>query len=667
MPARKTSAAPSRIWTFGGGHVDARDVALRRAAQPLLLDELGRAHRYYNSLVEIERKRREKYREIRAAFDERVDGAQREFDKIREKLDNIRTEIKARRQRDRKRTKCPELQARIEALKVERDAAKSGLKDARAAFAKAIAAPNELRKQRIEELKEQTGTSGPRAVEKFNAQALSEMLEDPNVSDIWKAVARADADANAAVKALRTSRGELGETYLLVEKSIEAAKSGRADPQFAAWRHRGRVGVQITGRTTMADIFAGRCPKLQIVAPPEGTWAGSRAYRRKHARTTLRIRCSRTGFVELPVTIDREPPRDALVKWAWIKCRRVGTLWEFALQLTLQSESLRRPVASSARGTVAINMGWRDLGDRQRVGMCVDTLGSIFELSVPTAFVRGPIEYSSGLRSILDRSFDTARADLTAWLKSHEHPDWLREATKHMHAWKNHGRLVALIHRWAHERFPGDEAIWQRFEAQWDPATGEAGWRHRSRHLYQWEASQREKALRRRKDLYRNIARELADRYETIVLGNIDYRKLARLPAAEADNELHEHARRGRTIAALSELVGCMQSACGERVVRINAANVTTDCHVCGHRHARPEALVHTCEACGSTSDQDVRAAYNLLHRHDPDRERSWRAKNPAPARHAEPLRNLSPLRTSNMNTDINRRNRSQNGAEAAE
>src|ERR1700748_31254 len=55
---RKTSTTPTKIWSFG---------ALRPTEnEEKFLEQLFQANRYYNTLIEIERKRRDSFREARS-------------------------------------------------------------------------------------------------------------------------------------------------------------------------------------------------------------------------------------------------------------------------------------------------------------------------------------------------------------------------------------------------------------------------------------------------------------------------------------------------------------------------------------------------------------------------------------------------------------------------
>jgi hypothetical protein len=224
------------------------------------------------------------------------------------------------------------------------------------------------------------------------------------------------------------------------------------------------------------------------------------------------------------------------------------------------------------------------------------------------------------LRSTRDKNFDNIRETLKIYLRdpgksptggTNEVPIWLKEKTQYLSAWKAPRRLVVVAHEWAKQRFKGDENIFATVDA----------WRRQDRHLYQWESNERSSTLGRRKDFYRVISNsEFATRYATIVLEKFDLRNVAKRAKAEDAKEAHPTARHNRHASALSEFRLVLRSAVarqGGKVVLVPAAGTTMECHLCGHAEpwdAAPK-IMHTCEGCGRTWDQDENAARNMLAR----------------------------------------------------
>ena len=55
-------------------------------------------------------------------------------------------------------------------------------------------------------------------------------------------------------------------------------------------------------------------------------------------------------------------------------------------------------------------------------------------------------------------------------------------------------------------------------------------WRQKNRHLWEWEAAQREKTIAHRNELFRVWSRRLADRYSEIRVEEFDLRDMAKTP-----------------------------------------------------------------------------------------------------------------------------------------
>ena len=77
---------PSRIWSFG---CKAPKVGLELAE-----DQLKKAHDYRNTLVEIERNRRDACAQVIRAFSPELKGLQDEGEALKEKIEVLQAEIK---------------------------------------------------------------------------------------------------------------------------------------------------------------------------------------------------------------------------------------------------------------------------------------------------------------------------------------------------------------------------------------------------------------------------------------------------------------------------------------------------------------------------------------------------------------------------------------------
>ena len=362
------------------------------------------------------------------------------------------------------------------------------------------------------------------------------------------------------------------------------------------------------------------------------------------------------------MVMHRPLPAGAVVRRAAVHVRRIGPREEWSVEITVSMLPVER--ANLGAGAVAIDLGWRQLGDYDamtdevRVGVWLGEDGERGEVRLPSAVISG-IRKAEDLRSIRDKAFDAARGALAAWLTSGiVLPLWLVAASTHLPQWKSAARLAALCRRWAANRVEGDAEAFGALEA----------WRYHDHHLWSWECSQRTGALRRRREVYRVAAAHLASRYSTLVLEKFDLRKpgfAARVPAESPEE--NETARSNRQLCAPSELRLVASNAFrgrGGSVEDVLAQDTTRKCHVAGcglvEQWDQASEIRHRC-AHGHEWDQDANAAANILARW---RERSGGTPEPGTARSGEdpsdPAQVAAPI--ASTRTTMSRGPRAQKG-----
>jgi transposase len=144
-----------------------------------------------------------------------------------------------------------------------------------------------------------------------------------------------------------------------------------------------------------------------------------------------------------------------------------------------------------------------------------------------------------------------------------------------------------------------------------------------------WELGNevRTTALRRRLDFYRVTARDLANRFSTVVLEQdakknergrsakpMDIAKLANRKDKDPDKDLHDAAHSQRHSAATGELRDALLNAFGGAADYVPAQYTTSTCAACGALETWDRSeLEHVCSKCGSHWDQDDNACKNLL------------------------------------------------------
>lgn len=552
---RKTSETPSRIWTYGLPHGPSSPEMLEHIDNQMRL-----GHRYYNALIQIERERRQAYRAARSRLAPGLAEVEAQTELAAQALEVARTTIKTERAIKRGRTESVDLSA----LKTQLRDLRVKLKDLRA-----------------------------------EANANPELAE---------CAADIDAKALAAIKDARSKCGVYWGTYLLIEKAVDQARKATVDPGFKRFSEDGRVGVHITNGISVSDVMSETDvgSRLLKIAPPDG---------RKRTRLAFRVGSSGVGgrtpiWAEFNMILHRPLPSDARIKAGWVQRRRIGTRfrWELCLMLESRTFHVKPRVLTHACG---IDLGWRRVESGYRVAMCVGTDGKQTEVILPDAMI-ARIDHSRGVRSVRDRHFETMRNALSTWIalskKNVAMPEWLLIQAEHLDKWRSPERLGELVWSWREQRFDGDAEVFADLDA----------WRKNNRHLYQIEASERDRFMGQRRDFYRKTAIGLARAYEHIKVEALQLKDLTRRSAPEdKEGEMERAQRRARFDVAPGEFVAALKLAAsnvGSQVFAIPPAYTTRSCHACSHACVWDQSILeHTCEACGVSWDQDVNAARNLL------------------------------------------------------
>ncbi len=595
---RKTSTLPTRILSYG--------CQSPTLGAEIVKDQIWKAHRYYNKLIEIDLERRRLYREARSS----IDGKLRELESaqaaVQEEIDKERAALQLTRQSKRKRVADPVAVATLRALQTQRKAYSVALKEAR--------------------LRAKSDPALLAASERINEQSKKKLHE------------------------ARATCGVYWGTYLLVEAAVQAACKPGPDPEFRRWAGgQGRVGVQLH-REQLSAALEGRGTMIQFL--PHGTPKGP-CWSKSGLHAIVRIRVGSDAqkkpvWAEFPVKLHRFPPPDAVLTWAWIHIRKQGPTLRYELQLVVESETFHE--RRCGKGVVALDLGWRVLpnGDT-RVGYIVDGDGHGSDLLLPRA-ISESLDGSNALRGISDRIFDSVRQVFQAWLVTATGPaaEWWREETRFMPKWRSHAKLARVAEhglralsiepdhvrelwkKWQADRKAAGLDLFDTFSvtSAWFVAHGmytQASlmvlhlewWRRKDVHLYTWECNQRTTALRRRKHIYRNIAASLASKYEFLVLEEFDLRAFAR--NAQPEEETTDFTHRARTVAGPSALRLAILGAWDKkRTFALPAVDTTRECHLCHYVNKEwgdPAALMQGCAGCGAYWDQDDNAARVLLHR----------------------------------------------------
>jgi hypothetical protein len=657
--AKKTSTVPTRIYSYGClAPVEGADIVEQ---------QLRAANKYYNDLIAIGRDKRQRWEDLVAEVHPEADLWEMAQVAVSGAVDALR---RAKTGTGRRADVDGEKEL-LAVVKAERKALGPAAKEARARLR--VAAEEAALARR-----ESRVPAGPDAV-------------------LAARIADSDALASRELRAKRAACGVYWGTYLVVEDAAKRALGDCAFPRFKRFDGTGKVAVQLTGEirdasgavidhgVPVSDVIAGagsgsigRDTRLRIDAAPshphpvdpvkEERWRAQHPGKVRRVRTTMvKIRVGsnpdRTPvWAAFPVVRHRPLPDDAVLKWAWVVRRRVGIRFEYRFQVTIEAPSLAPPAQAAGHGTVAINLGWRNIPPYDgavRLAVWRDDEGREGEIRVPRLSRRDSTGAAVGyhlndalrkmdeVRGARDRALDEFKAwargvDRSSW------PPWLADMLRFLPQWRASrklARVAGIALRMCRQgwRFSGDDEI----------LVGLALWAQRDRHLLAWEAHGRDRAIGHRRKVYEEIAVYFTRRYARILICEMDMRDLREREAPEdgvpADGR---DMRRTANVAAPGELREKLRihaTKRGDVVEEVANTNLTQTCHACGVCPEEPwdaaRAIDHTCGACGATWDQDINHVRNIMAR-EANRASGEAARGDAPpladGNNARPRRNIT-------------------------
>jgi uncharacterized protein (DUF983 family) len=512
-------------------------------------EQIFKAHRYRNKLVEIEQGKRKAIADLQTKLIPGLADAQKEIESAKAELVAYYDEISARNAQARSKTGTSEDRKRKSEL---RQAVRS-------------------------------------AVDKIKACKAVE--KSPEFSD---AVAKVQDQANTDWKRVRAESGVYHGTYQSVD--AEARTSFRNSvglPRFMRWEGCGCVSLFDSDGISIDDAMACTNTKLKIEATDNP----------KFFVVYLRIGSSEEDnrvpvWAVARVKLHRPIPPGSIIKWAYLEKERIGLTehWQFRVTINIPDGAVV-PKPRAADGSCGVNLGWRKVEGGLRVAYWVGSDGAEGELVIPESRIER-YRHPDELRAIRDLKFNEIRAALVEWLRGREIPEWMVESTKFIAQLRSPGKLAGLILRWRENRFAGDEAIYEMLES----------WRKQDKHLCNWEGHER--STEWRKEMYRQFAVMLSRRYKTIITEDSDWAKMARRAAPDEADEIYTRyvsriASVGQLRAILCEY-GATKTAAKDNTRRCNACGVVNVFDAAKHLH-------HACDSCGAKWDQDANAARNSL------------------------------------------------------
>lgn len=532
-----------------------------------MIEEFRKANRFYNQLVEIERWKTETFRAIRRKLFPSYERNEAEEQKLVESILACRDGIKKANAAARKRIVNKEAAAKIAEVKDQLSKLRTAMKAMR-----------------------------------------DKMKLNPKLIEAGK---RIDEEANAKVKAARKERKCSWGTGGEIEDSVkQASQKSHGMPKFRAWDGGGKFVVQIQSGLTAPKLIAGSNTQVQLDQPEE--FAELRQIRGKRRQVEMRMRIGSDAdrnpvWVHVPVLLQRPIPQDSVVKRAFIKMRRIGKRLVWEAGFVLYRESGWEKTDRAKTGTIALDVGWRRLGNGLRVAYWVDDAGQKGELFLSGEWLRR-WELFEGMQSERDKAFNTVRDQLATWMSTRQPgpynaPEWLIEATETLKQWRSANRLWNLVSRWMRNRFPGDENIMQILFSWW----------RQERKDHDGIDGGRRKLINQREEIYRQFAVMIRRNYKTVKVESVNWAAMRKRKDPEqtpTDAAMTTYAR----LAAPGRLMELIHEH-ASNTVGIPANNTTKACHECGFVHAEMDGrdLMQKCPQCGLIADMDYRAAMNLL------------------------------------------------------
>lgn len=441
--------------------------------------------------------------------------------------------------------------------------------------------------------------------------------------EVWKLAARwrkqnkdllkqANDIRKEKIKNVRQKSGLYWGNYNRVLDSYETArklcmKKGRKVQYFDDSRADGCLTVQIqrtkSGLGASPDeLMNGSFYPVQIKPVDPAVEMLPRAARTRACKTELTMRVDAAGhMVTCPVWLHRSMPKDARIKRVQLVWKKEGEKIKGKLCLTISQEKQKKTnPAVSARG---LDLGWRKQPDGSLlVATSVSSDGDWHCYALPADWMQG-MDQVERLHSYIDDGL----LDVAGFI--HQNKDSLPEIIISSSSWRpglgaRHVNAQAL-----------HDAV---RTLNWDVPEEILHWYKRYRHLSLWRDSLRTKLIRRRREIYRLAAREIALN-SVIGIEDMDLSKMAMTKKRDdaQDNELREEARANRVRACVHQLRSEIEHQAAKHGSQIvyATANTTMRCRDCGHvtGQNRREKKTWLCEHCGARWDQDRNAAGNLL------------------------------------------------------
>lgn len=404
-------------------------------------------------------------------------------------------------------------------------------------------------------------------------------LRDANRNEHAADIERITENFANNVKAARKETQAYWGTYLQVEKASEASakdslkESGREAPdkpvypRFKRWKHEGNVTVQIQKGMSVAELVSAedRRLKLDLNLSPVPNRNGKPLPR-------LYLRIGSTGphkdpvWATWPIIYHRPLPEGAVIKQVSVTCRKLASKTRWSAVFYLECADLA-PV-TNVTNCVALDIGWRrtekDPQSVTRAGEWWD--GKTGEELVLETEVMGGLIKVDDLKSIRAKHRLVISEALTSWISKvgrQNTPEEFAERTRYCSQWLSESKFARLCIWWRKNRFTGDSEMYERLDK----------WRVKDKHLWEWEANQRQASLGRRLHFYRCVAAKLAKTHDGLIIEKLNLSDL--IQSNKSDDAGQHQSRAQKQYTAPSLLRNAVENAftrCGKPIYEVQAS-----------------------------------------------------------------------------------------------
>lgn len=536
------------------------------------------AHVYRNRLVEEELKRRGKVDAAQLDMFPDLAALKQRAEQLSELYIALQQEIKSERQKTRTRSEKKELRDRAV----------------------------------------QTGKERKEAWKSFS-ESRKKSWEDARLREISNAIIEESHAERKRLRAAIVVEGLWWCNYLTSEAGV--TNSGRP-PVFHRYHKDGKVRVQIHKGLAPEQIFSGADNRLRISPMLADSWEPGTPARFRRTSFWLRIHSNQDRspvWTTAEFTMHRPLPADSRVKDVYLLRRHVGPKTVWKIQFVVSRDAWEEKATGT--GSVGVDVGWRLLLDQPdpaenglRIAAWEGSDGAKGKVIIPPAKL-AYWDKAEDLQSIRDKIFNEALAEMIAWLRDNQHPEWLQEATAEAAMWKGKHRLLDLVRGgvrfvsgmkttipgWKDQRFDGDERIFSALEA----------WGKQERHLHEWQGCNIAKITAWRQQFYHEAVALLRRTYSKAGVEATNWREIIQNPRPEEDAK--KLAGKYNRIAAVGGFIDIVGESMA--VTRVDPAHTTKRCRQCGKvcQFDAARSLRHTCEHCSAEWDQDENAAGNIL------------------------------------------------------